>query len=354
MQACYVAGDVRPNDQQGLTAFHTLWLREHNRVAKILAKINPHWDGEKIFQEARKIIGAEIQKITYKDYLPILLGEDGISEYTGYNEDVNPGIINAFTLAYRLGHSMIRSTFDMLNSNYDPIIPPISLRFLFFNSTTINKFGVEPLLLGLVGNISEKVDTHLSPEIIDHLFERDGGHGENLAALNIQRSRDHGLPGYNAFRKLFQLESAQSFEETKNEIQDPENRQILKDLYNDDPNLVELWVAGIAETPSNGAAVGPTFRHVVRKQFENTRDGDRYFYLNDGVFKRSQVEEIEKSSMSRVYCDNLKGIVSIQRNAFKSSVNQPRPSCNLIEGMSLCAWKGRETLNLYQTKVTRA
>jgi peroxidase len=147
--------------------------------------------------------------------------------------------------------------------------------------------------------------------------------------------------GYNTYRKFCKLENAKTFDDTLNEIQDPENRRVLKELYDDDPNLVELWVAGIAETPSDGGVVGPTLRCVVGEQFRRARDGDRFFYENKGIFSPRQVQEIKKTSISRIFCDNLKEIVSIQKNAFRSSINQPRPSCAEIPTMSLCAWKGK-------------
>lgn len=63
------------NEQIGLTAMHTIWLREHNRIASELKDLNPHWDGETLYQEARKIVGAEMQHITYAHWLPNILGE---------------------------------------------------------------------------------------------------------------------------------------------------------------------------------------------------------------------------------------------------------------------------------------
>ncbi len=345
VQTCFVAGDIRANDQQGLTAFHTLFVREHNRIAKKLRMLNRHWDGERIFQETRKIVGGVIQKIVYKDYLPILLGSDALPAYSGHKEDVNPGIINAFTLAYRLGHSMIRSKFDLLNANFDPIAPAVKLRFLFFNSTTVNMYGVEPLLLGLVGNISERVDLHFTKEITEHLFQRGNKHGENLAALNIQRSRDHGLPGYNAYREFCGFPAAASFEDTSNEIQNKENRRTLERFYRS-PDLVELWLAGLSETPVPGAVVGPILRCVVGEQFKRSRDGDRFFYENKEIFTPFQLEEIKNASISRILCDNVNGIVSIQENAFRSSANQSRPSCSNTVGMSFCPWKGKYFTNL--------
>lgn len=56
-----LSGDSRASEQILLATSHTLLLREHNRLARELKKLNPHWDGEKLYQEARKILGAFIQ-----------------------------------------------------------------------------------------------------------------------------------------------------------------------------------------------------------------------------------------------------------------------------------------------------
>jgi len=67
-------GDPRVNEQPQLTVIHTIWMREHNRVAKTLAILNLTWSRETVFQEARRIVIAEFQHITYSEFLPTLLG----------------------------------------------------------------------------------------------------------------------------------------------------------------------------------------------------------------------------------------------------------------------------------------
>ncbi len=70
---------------------HTLWFREHNRVADELRRLNPHWDGDMLYHEARKIIGATMQHITYAHWLPLIVGDQGVQmlgPYRGYDPQV--------------------------------------------------------------------------------------------------------------------------------------------------------------------------------------------------------------------------------------------------------------------------
>jgi len=68
-------GDQRLTEHPQLTVMHTLWMREHNRIARFLKNLNPTWSQETVFQESRRIVIAEMQHITYNEFLPALIGK---------------------------------------------------------------------------------------------------------------------------------------------------------------------------------------------------------------------------------------------------------------------------------------
>ena len=342
---CFDAGDFRVNEQIALASMHTLWVREHNRIAHALYHINRHWSQERVFHEARKIVGAKLQHITYAEYLPKILGKDAIPPYNGYR-NVSSSIMNGFaSAAFRFGHSSVRPAFDLLDENYDPVAPAVPLIKAFFNNTLVQDTGIEPIILGLLANVSQKTNREIADGLTKHLFQQpESEHGFDLAALNIQRGRDHGLPGYGVWRRECDLSHAEIFEETSLEIKDPQARLILRDLYDDFVEVADLFVAGLAEDPVPGATVGPTFRCIIREQFRRLRDGDRFWYENPTTFSRGQIAEIKKTTLSQVLCDNVVGMVSVQRDAFIAATDDTKRSeCSQIPRMNLNEWKEEQS-----------
>ena len=95
----------------------------------------------------------------------------------------------------------------------------------------------------------------------------------DLAARNTIRGRDHGMPGYNHYRKICGLPRACSWDSPPAEIS-ASDWQILSTLYNH-PNDIDLMVAGLAERPAFGGVVGKTFNCLIRRQFLRVKFGDR-------------------------------------------------------------------------------
>lgn len=278
---CFLAGDVRVNEQVGLTTMHTVWYREHNRIADLLSQLNPHWDEETLYQESRLIVMAEWQHVVFTEYVPKIVGVNewkAAGVYTDYNDTVDVSILNSFaTAAFRFGHSQIMPMLLRLNETWQPTEHgPLSLRNAFFAPHRIvEEGGIDPLIRGLLVEQAKArtSDQALSNEITEHLFQQANSIALDLGALNIQRGRDHGLPSYNRWREFCGLRVARSFGDLTRDISHDALRK-LQQLYAD-VNDVDLFVGGILEELVPGGRLGPTFTCIIRIQFQRLRDGDR-------------------------------------------------------------------------------
>jgi hypothetical protein len=283
----FVAGDVRTNEQAGLTAMHTLFNREHNRLAGLLAEQNPTWDDDDLYQTARKIVGAEMQSITYREFLPALLGANNARNLSPFLYDYDPlmdaGINNEFaTAVYRFGHSMLPEELKLARMP-GAKADTLSLKDAFFNPAFLGSDGtgqtkhLDQLLLGLSTTVAQEIDTKVADAIRNFLFGAPGSGGMDLASLNIQRGRDHGLPSYNEMRIAYGLEPVSSFAEI---TKDPTVQKKLKQLYGA-VHDIDPWVGGLAEDHIRGGGVGELMYTVMTDQFMSLRDGDSFFYTGD-------------------------------------------------------------------------
>jgi peroxidase len=298
----YLAGDVRANEHLALTAMHMLFVREHNRLARHIRRADRTLTGDEIYERARAIVGAELQVITYKEFLPILLGPAALAPYAGYDPTVNPGISNVFsTAAYRFGHSMLSPRILRLRGNGTPYRQPLPLRDTFFNPDLLRRGGrTEHLWRGLAMQLAQNVDLLVVNEVRNFLFGSPDAGGFDLAALNIQRGRDHGLPDYNHVRVAFGLPPATTFADITS---DPDKQQRLESLYGSVDD-VDTWVGGLAEDHVPGTLVGALMFTIIKDQFERLRDGDRFWYQN--VFSGAELAELESTTLAAVLQRNYR------------------------------------------------
>ena len=338
----FEAGDERVNEQVALTVMHTIWLREHNRIARKLGEINKCWDDEKIYQETRKIVGAMLQHITFTEFLPMLFGEyydQYVPNYTKYNPFVDATIPNSFSgAAFRFGHSLVRPVLMRLNEDYQPVEEgPLPLELAFFNPIQYFKSnGTDPILRGLLVAQAKEVDEFLNSILTSKLFtEGSKKLGVDLASLNIQRSRDHGLPPYRKWQRFCE----EVFPGNNATFKYPSTEHTMKEIYGNKGFYegMDLWVGGLAEKRLPGAQVGPTFACIIGLTFSRVRDGDRFWYENSHVFHYYKLRELKKTSLSKVICNNADNVNRIQTNAFRT--DQPRLSCDQLEDVNLDMWK---------------
>ncbi|MFW6198845.1 MAG: peroxidase family protein, partial [Acidobacteriota bacterium] len=298
----FVAGDVRANENVALTVMHTLWMREHDRQARRIRRADPGLDGDEIYQRARARVGALMQVITYREFLPLLLGEDALPAYEGWAPFVDAGITAEFsTAAYRFGHSMVSSELLRLRRNGSPAAPPLPVERAFFAPHEITpRDGIEPYLRGLVAQRARAVDTMLVDGLRNFLFGPPGAGGFDLASLNIQRGRDQGLASYMDVRTTMGLPPLREFWEITS---DGDLAERLEETYPDIRD-VDLWVGGLAEDHIEGSLLGPTFRRIITDQFLRLRDGDRFFYRR--IFRGSELRRLESTRLADVIRRNTR------------------------------------------------
>ncbi|MEM8981401.1 MAG: peroxidase family protein [Pseudomonadota bacterium] len=273
----FLAGDVRVNEQLGLTVMHTLFVREHNRLVGELAAERPTLSGDELYTAARRLVAAEMQIITFDEFLPLLLGPAAIPPYRGYDEFINARIANEFsTAAFRLGHSMLSGTLRRIDAAGETIaLGDLPLRDAFFAPDTIAaQGGLEPLLRGLAAQVCQTIDVFVVDDVRNFLFGPPGSGGFDLVSLNIQRGRDHGLADYNTLRDAIDLPPVASFADMTRSL---ELQDRLASVYGSVANI-DPWVGGLAEDALPGSLLGETFYTVVRRQFLRLRDGDRFWY----------------------------------------------------------------------------
>lgn len=335
----FIAGDIRANEQIGLTAVHNLFVREHNRVAlnlherleagdelllieftefsdDFLAGTSPEKiKDEFLYQSARKVIGAKIQAISYNEFLPLIIGEGSLEKYSGFKPDINPQISIEFAnAAFRLGHTLLSNQLRRVDSNG---ITETALADAFFNTEDIKKNGIDSLLTGLIFQGAQEVDHMIVDGVREFLFPAGTG-GLDLGAVNIARGRETGIYGYTqVYEEIFGTK-INDFDALRNLGLFSDSVVNLFEVAYTDVNELDLWLGGISEQPDNhGGLLGPTLSFFMADQFTRSRNGDEFFYLNDLEHLNILSFDIEDTTLSDIIRHNVADPYLVPDNAFE-------------------------------------
>ncbi|GLV44095.1 Peroxidase [Carabus blaptoides fortunei] len=356
---CYRAGDTRVNQNTQLTCLQTVLLREHNRMATKLAAINPHWGDERLYQETRAILIAVFQHISYKEWLPLIVGDSYMKKHSlyplksgytyDYCSDVNPATANSFmTGAYRVFHSGIQGHLQMINTTTRCPFRSLNISdwMLKPGIITNNSNNFDELLLGLTVEPVQAIDRFFTTQMTEMMFHDNLPFGEDLESFDIQRGRDHGIPSYNVMRELCNLTKAKNFSDLI-DVMEEEHVELLVDTYNNVDDI-DYFVGGTLEKPAEDSAVGPSFLCLIGEQFVRKKISDRFWYENGHQphsFTKAQLQEIRKSSFSRLLCDNGDNITHMQPNGFQYSTKKGNAvlPCSKIPALNLFKWADNST-----------
>lgn len=367
LEAHYITGDGRGNENIGLTAVHHVFHSEHNRVleqvkdelennmpAALLERYQKDgfWDyGERLFQAARFFTEMQYQHLVFEEFArriaptidPTVLNENS------YMPHINSSIRAEFAHAvYRFGHSMLRESIPREHNGQMVEIPLLDA---FLNPTA---FATAPdgtaisadesaggILKGLANQTANGVDEFVTDTLRNQLL----GLPLDLPAINMTRARDTGVPSLQTARETFynesgdsQLEPYDSWEDFRLSMKNPESIANFLAAYSTHESVtgaatleakraagtalaadaaymalpaaetgvndIDLWMGGLAEKPYIfGGMLGSTFNYVFEIQLEDLQNGDRFYYLTRNL-GNTLFHSLEGNSLSQLVLRN--------------------------------------------------
>ncbi|MEL6608338.1 MAG: peroxidase family protein [Pseudomonadota bacterium] len=338
--AVYLAGDVRANENPNLLSLHTLFAREHNYWADRLAEENPDWDDQELFEAARSIVEYELQKITYEEWLPHLIGGAAPQDVDDVDHDpdaVGQVSLEFSTAAFRFGHTLVSGHMPRLNED-GSVFEDGHLALLdnFFNPDAVKEDGIDSLLRGQAAEHAQELDTKVVDDLNFFLATPEGVGGFSLPALNLVRGADHGLGSYVDVR-------AQLLGDIDPDTIDPDDFSIITSDPAIEADLaavydtvfdVDLWVGGLAEDKIDGTQSGPLFTHILSEQFHRTAAADETFGDLDPRIGADILAEVRDASLSDVILRTT-DIDTIQDDPFVVA-DRSLTFTSLVEG----TWQG--------------
>ena len=381
----FITGDGRGNENIGLSSVHSIFHSEHNRAVEVnkatilqsgdLAFINEWllkdvttvpttqleidglvWDGERLFQAGRFSTEMQYQHLVFEEFARRI--QPAVDPFIFTNSpDLDPTIVAEFAhTVYRFGHSMLTGTVDRLDANLNPLATGLSdptsiggqqtLLAVFLNPQAYTAGGTDAATINadLIRGLSRDVGNALDEFIVTDVRNTLVGLPLDLAALNIARGRETGIPSLNETRTqlyagtgLTDLKPYANWVEFAAAISNPMSVVNFIAAYGNHPSIlsqtttagmrdaamklvfgdgtligqaaidfdndrldflnhtgayagdthlggmndIDLWIGGLAEAhPEFGGMLGTTFNYVFEYQLESLQNGDRMYYLS--------------------------------------------------------------------------
>ena len=375
LDAHFITGDGRGNENIGLTAVHHVFHSEHNRqaaeiqstlladaaasgdptflnqwlITDVLAGAIPNdpasldWDGERLFQAARFATEMQYQHLVFEEFArKVQPNIDAFLTPIGYDVTIDPAIASEFAnVVYRFGHSMLTETVDRYDPDFnvignpnglDPAGQQMGLIAAFLNPLAFNQDGMNAeeaagaIVRGMTRQVGNEIDEFVTEALRNNLV----GLPLDLAAINIARGRETGVPSLNDARQEFyrltqdaQLKPYESWTDFAANLKHeasvinfiasygthasitaadtvaekraaaellvlggagaPVDRLDFLNGPGDETGVdaIDFWIGGLAEKQMPfGGLLGSTFAFVFETQLEALQNGDRFYYLS--------------------------------------------------------------------------
>jgi len=293
----------------GLELMHTVFTLEHNAICEHLKREYPRWSDQELFDRARLINAALIAKIHTVEWTPGILGHptlhlamrtnwwglageavhrilgriskseivSGIPGAETQHFGVPYSITEEFVAVYRM-HPLIRDTYEFLDAASNRPIEQRSFPEVAFKNArlVLDRVGVENALYSCGLMNPGAITLHNFPKAMQQLEEPDGTLAD-LAAIDIMRTRERGVPRYNAFRRFLHKAPLRRFDELSD---NPEWVEQIRSVYNNEIDAVDLMVGLYAEPLPPGFGFSDTAFRIFILMASRRLNSDR-FYTRD-------------------------------------------------------------------------
>jgi hypothetical protein len=290
----------------GLAMLHTLFTHEHNHVCDLLAHQHPDWNDDQLFARARLINSALMVKIHIVEWTPAIVPHPTIARamqvvWRGLageelqdalefldDQEITGGIVGSRQDHHAAPYSLTEEFVAVYRMH--PLIPDEVAFHSLATGRLLEKQPLSELAGRKTPSIADRVrmhdlfysfgtchpgavTLHNYPRTLQNLRRDDGEHLD-LAAVDILRDRERGVPRYNQFRRLFHKEPVKSFDEITDNA---EWRKQLKQVYNNDLESVDLMTGLYAEPLPAGFGFSETAFRVFLLMASRRLKSDRFF-----------------------------------------------------------------------------
>jgi len=328
----------------------TLFTLEHNAICDRLHAEYPQWSDEEIFQRARLINAALVAKIHTVEWTPAVIahpttkiamranwfglagervhrllgrmsGGEVISGIPGSQTEqfgVPYSITEEFVAVYRM-HPLVPDDYSLRSAANDQELMQATLRDLAgANALDVaQKVGIADLMYSFGTQHPGLVTLHNFPKFLQE-YHRPDGNLQDLAATDILRSRELGVPRYNEFRRLLHLAPAAAFDDLTD---NPQWAREIENVYHGNIEEVDLTVGALAERRPTGFAFSDTAFRIFILMASRRLNSDRFFTADytPAVYTQEGMDWINDNSMATVllrHYPQLRPAIGALPNAF--------------------------------------
>jgi Animal haem peroxidase len=333
----------RPGFWVGLALMQTVFMLEHNAICDRLRAEYPSWSDDDLFDHARLINAALLAKIHTVEWTTAILGHptmqigmranwwgvagerlhkllgrisssEVLSGIPGSTQDhfgVPYSITEEFVAVYRM-HPLVPDDFDLRSATDDGRIQERTFREVAGKHVpdVLDEIQLSDLLYSFGIAHPGAISLHNYPRLLQE-YERPDGILMDLAATDILRSRELGVPRYNAFRKLLHLPPVESFEEF-----DPDWVEDLRRVYDDEIDRVDLMVGLYAEPKPRGFGFSDTAFRIFILMASRRLNSDRFFTTDytPRIYTQAGLDWIDDNDMSSVLLRHFPDLLPSLRN----------------------------------------